>query len=235
MGLRRSSLTGPLLAAVALGLLRCSAAPSRSSDAKQGGAPEGASSGGGTSLTAGCSGRKSIALDRLPVGHRQFAVACGTSPMPPQSQADGGDAGGPACATDADCTDSGLPYCANGRCASASSVGSSGGAGSYCFTDSDCPPNWVCECNVAIWQGINECVQGNCRVDSDCAAVAGPGGMPSCSQGAGSGHSLCQGTGGYYCHTPRDECLDESDCTGCGVDTFCVFDATVAHFVCCAG
>jgi hypothetical protein len=51
----------------------------------------------------------------------------------------------------------------------------------------------------------NFCLAGNCRVDADCGA----GGY--CSPTFGSCGSFF-GVVGYYCHTPKDKCVDDSDC-----------------------
>jgi hypothetical protein len=54
--------------------------------------------------------------------------------------------------------------------------------------------------------GFNICLTGNCRVDADC----GPGGFCSPTWDLACGQS--NGVVGYYCHTPRDTCVDDIDC-----------------------
>jgi hypothetical protein len=52
----------------------------------------------------------------------------------------------------------------------------------------------------------NQCVPAACITDADC----GPGGY--CSPSIAP---LCgNGTDGYFCHTPDDQCDDDSDCAG---------------------
>jgi hypothetical protein len=120
------------------------------------------------------------------------------------------------CSSDAACADAG----ANGRC-----MNDQGGpAGCFCTADtcaddSACPSGQTCACHGSPYsvQG-NHCVPGDCRVDSDCGA----GGWCSPSYDP----SGCGNLGGYYCHTPKDACTNDSDCSGgvqgpelCGYDT----------------
>jgi hypothetical protein len=135
---------------------------------------------------------------RVPLQHRPSDAQCHTTP-PAGACNIGGGAG--MCASDAQCT-AGV----NGRC-----VESNGGAifcnCSYdtCTGDSACPTGQLCACHGSPYtNGGNSCVSGNCRVDSDC----GVGGY--CSPSAQS--MGCGGLGGYYCHTTRDQCTDDSDC-----------------------
>jgi hypothetical protein len=73
----------------------------------------------------------------------------------------------------------------------------------------------------------NTCVPGDCRVDSDC----GPGGYCSPTV-APNGLSLS----GYYCHTPLDQCIDDTDCPTAGAPTpslgFCYYAPTTARWQC---
>jgi hypothetical protein len=69
----------------------------------------------------------------------------------------------------------------------------------------------------------NTCVPSNCRVDSDC----GPGSL--CSPTLASG---CGGIGGYYCHTPSDECMTDCDCTTSDPSLYCAYDTTRGRWSC---
>jgi hypothetical protein len=70
----------------------------------------------------------------------------------------------------------------------------------------------------------NQCLPGNCKTDADC----GPAGY--CSPNP----SPCAAAGGvaaYYCHTPLDTCIDDSDCAAyeSGV---CFYDAGARDWAC---
>jgi hypothetical protein len=75
-----------------------------------------------------------------------------------------------------------------------------------CQHDTDCKPSQTCACHTTTYVGPagNACVQGDCRVDGDC----GPGGYCSPSVNPMS----CGSLGGYYCHTPSDQCTNDADC-----------------------
>jgi hypothetical protein len=78
----------------------------------------------------------------------------------------------------------------------------------------------------------NVCKQGNCRTDADCGA----GGYCSPSLGACGNYG---GVIGYYCHTKRDACVDDADCTKSGGTGDCRFDQVTGAWACatsqCAG
>jgi hypothetical protein len=122
------------------------------------------------------------------------------------------------CRQDSDCTEG-----VNGRCSSA-------GGGAYycsyddCFSDADCPTGSPCECRDAGSSDSNNCSGsgGNCSSDIEC----GPGGYCSPSNAT----EWCGSR--YYCHTPADTCLNDSDCEG---PDGCNFDTTLAHWICGAG
>src|SRR5690606_25374237 len=103
-----------------------------------------------------------------------------------------------ACVQDSDCTDGFAGRCVNGRGMLFCSY-------DECTTDSECEGTTVCDCGLAGSELTNSCVAGNCRVDDDC----GEGGYCSPSQGSCGSYS---GVVAYWCHTPEDECLDDSDC-----------------------
>ncbi len=93
--------------------------------------------------------------------------------------------------------------------------------------DSDCGDASVCLCRSGQGNDTNACVPSDCRVDGDC----GDGGY--CSPVV-LGCSGLTGVTGYYCHTPRDECMNDSDCVDTAfVDLRCVFDlAQNARWLC---
>jgi hypothetical protein len=96
-----------------------------------------------------------------------------------------------------------------------------------CATDSDCGPMNICVCVAGTGAcNRNYCLEGNCRTDADCGT--GLYCSPSRNYPA-----LCRSA--YMCHTPDDECIDDSDCNGgqSGVSLpYCAFDGTVMHWRC---
>lgn len=148
-----------------------------------------------------------------PANHRATADPCSTMsiPDPPPPV--------PNCATDADCSGTYLP---GGRCVA-------GGCSYDCTSDRDCSPG-VCRCNGSP-SGDHVCTWAACHVDADC-----PGSYCSPTYGT------CGNYGGvidYRCHTPEDECTDDSDCGAIGTPGYCMYDALVGHWNChnsqCAG
>ncbi|HSQ66399.1 MAG TPA: hypothetical protein VLM85_24415 [Polyangiaceae bacterium] len=83
-----------------------------------------------------------------------------------------------------------------------------------CLSDQDCHGG-VCDCRGAavygLWPG-NECLPGNCVVDSDCASGF-------CSPAPATGWCSL----GFFCHTARDECHNTSDCPQSEQCTFTSF------------
>ena len=127
-----------------------------------------------------------------------------------------------SCTTNAECTEG-----TNGRCDGNSH---DGWQCTYdqCFDDGECGDG-VCECQGGFRSDNNICLQtGNCRLDADC------GGCGFCSPTLGDcGDYL--GTVGYYCHTPADECVDDSDCAPDpqqGGPPHCSFAPAVGHWKC---
>ena len=151
----------------------------------------------------------------VPTDHRTEDVAC------PEERGPGSANVVRDCTQDSDCTEG-----MNGRCISPNVLGPSGGSFcSYdtCFSDSDCSMNEPCRCRQsAADTAPNYCVAGsNCRIDSDC----GPEGFCSPSL-LDIDSSISGGPAefGYFCHTPRDRCLNHSDCdpSACGQSLACV-------------
>lgn len=134
--------------------------------------------------------------------------------------------------TDADCSDA--TQGKNGRCVFARI----GAICTYdtCFDDSACAGK-VCACRQQADMAsgdTNHCLtMGNCRVDADC----GSGG--SCSPTLGScGHYT--GIVGYYCHTGKDACINDSDCAqDGGLGGYCAYNPAAGAWQCstaeCAG
>jgi hypothetical protein len=92
--------------------------------------------------------------------------------------------------------------------------------------DTDCASGQVCACHGSAYMfGLgNTCSPGNCRVDADCGA----GGFCSPSYDP----SACGSLAGYYCHTPADQCIDDSDCPGQAGLSVCVYSSTAGHWEC---
>lgn len=127
------------------------------------------------------------------------------------------------CSSDAQCADAGP----GGRC-----VEGNGGI-AYCYCtydacadDSACPVDQTCACHGSPYAGGqgNHCVPGNCRVDSDC----GIGGWCSPTYSTMG----CGALGGYYCHTPLDQCVNDSDCVDAGGIDVCAYDTTASYWRC---
>lgn len=185
---------------------------------------------------------------RVPNNHRVAGSLCpqgrapGISGLGPSCSP---DAGGPTtCRQDSDCAAG-----RNGRCWGGWERFPCMSECSYdtCSADSDCPANQPCECRASdADSAANTCVSGgNCRIDSDCgpcgycsptqinvlcfcpSTVLCPDGGGACYEGTSSGWeevpcSCGDACGhGYFCHTPRDTCVDDSDCDDgtCNYDT----------------
>jgi hypothetical protein len=141
---------------------------------------------------------------RVPVNHRPNDNQCmGPAPAGDCMGGTGTLGGNFKCLQDSDCT-AGI----NGRCRRPG-----GPAGCYCsydmcVQDADCPGGQTCACHGSPYNNFgNTCVPGNCHVDSDCGASG------YCSDTAPAG-GYCGNVAGYYCHTPNDLCVDDSDCYG---------------------
>ena len=165
---------------------------------------------------------QTVCAGRVPVHHRDHAVACSPTPF-------SYDAGVVACTTDADCGDGGAvggvitaSHCLQGQCSP-----------DDCLSDSDCPNNQACSCSPATrgYAGstANRCIPGNCKTDADCA----PGSYCSPSDDEGGPF---YGTHGYYCHSCADACTDDTDCSNtCFGTPWCAYDTTVGHWACGTG
>jgi hypothetical protein len=158
-----------------------------------------------------------------PMNHRSTAMACS---MTRPSTADGGSGGRGQpgeCVTDADCADGGL----NGRCVVSSALNRLICSYDECFTDTDCADaGGICACRDPATFGANTCLPAGCHVDADCGACG------YCSPVTG-GCFPHIGVVSYECHTPQDQCTNDSDCDQVVSDLYCVFDPTKeSHWVC---
>ena len=198
-----------------------------------------------------------VAPGRVPMNHRSSAAACTTPRAAVTPVAcgcpDGGVGSVPqpdgsvclcgACAKDSDCTQG-----ANGRCEELSPVPTFSCSYDECSTDSDCEGGGPCTCRpTATSPNFCQTLSG-CATDSDC----GPGGYCSpsvlnagcsclstalCGDSGGctvKGNPVPCGCGdscahGYFCHTPCDSCMDDSDCTRVGS---CVYDVLDRRWEC---
>jgi hypothetical protein len=202
---------------------------------------------GGTASCPSLHDASPVAPGRAPMNHRsarstcsherapETATACGCPDggLDPIPEPDGGFCLCGSCGQDSDCTAGN-----NGRCGEVGPGGFLRCSYDACFADSDCPGGAPCECrgNAA---SPNVCqTGGDCAVDSDC----GPAGYCSPSLVNSlcfcSDSSLCGDAGdtctpgqlfctcgdscdhGYFCHTPCDTCVDDSDCEHSGTCNF---------------
>ncbi len=155
---------------------------------------------------------------RFPTQHRETAIACPATPRAPgYDKPDAAPGTSGKCEHDSDCTAG-----KNGRCRPP------GHAESYCTydacgSDADCGSGKVCECNS--WEG-NACLPANCHTDGDCGGLG-------CSPTRGETCGNMGGTVGYYCHTKKDDCVEDSDCKKKG-DTqgMCVYSPAGARWTC---
>lgn len=147
---------------------------------------------------------------------------------------DGDCKGGPA--GRCNCTWSGGPYGGTNPSANGSSCTYDG-----CASDADCGGK-VCLCRETALPGVTPvlgldrsdaqptvCASvGNCRVDADCGVggYCSPSAPFECIAPVPANY-------GYYCHTPSDECTDDTDCPmGTAGSGDCAFDPTAGHWAC---
>jgi hypothetical protein len=195
----------------------------------------------------------------VPVNHRVAGSICPSERGPGTVVAPGcQETSGPVvpgCNQDSDCRSG-----ANGRCQVFGGPACDYFC-SYdnCTSDSDCSGNVPCACRASSADATaNTCqTASNCRVDTDCGsggfcspslvnnncqcfsesfctaadqgscAETGPDGILKavpCSCGGNCGH-------GFFCHTAKDGCLDDSDCGG----GLCTFDLNAQAWVCAQG
>ena len=188
---------------------------------------------GGSDGNAGPAASDGAIVGRVPTNHRasdtlctQSAPAgtclcngnCPTSTYPSQW----------ACSSDGDCADAGI----NGRCAASGAIAGCGCTYDICVDDSDCPNGHTCACHGSAYTfgAGNQCVPGNCHVDADCGAGAYCSPSPAMPCNMNGQDLYCQGLG-YYCHTPKDQCVDDSDCESVG-SPGCLYDPSAGYWKC---
>lgn len=96
-----------------------------------------------------------------------------------------------------------------------------------CDADSECGSGSACACAGMFSTdygysgviGYNQCVQGDCRADSDCAGYA-------CGV---SSTQPCGKVDGFFCHSNADDCLRSADC---GTDLTCGYNKVTHRWVC---
>jgi len=191
-------------------------------DASSSNSDAGSSSADGSSDDASSSSSDggSDEAGRVPVNHRPNDDQCMT-PEPPGTCAASLSLV-EACLEDSDCVSG-----TNGRCDETLGIVTCFCSYDMCTQDTDCPAGQTCACHSSPYNDFsNACVPGNCRVDADC----GPGGYCSPTITTDPETTWCGSVGGYYCHTPNDLCIDDSDCGG-GND-FCVYSSTGGRWEC---
>jgi hypothetical protein len=181
-----------------------------------------------------------LLVDVLSASALLMAGACASRVVPTQHRASDAQCAEPAgpgnctctgdcppeqftCTSDATCGDAGI----NGRCVNGGGPAGCGCTYDACLTDGDCPANETCACHGSpyTYEADNRCVPGNCRVDSDC----GSGGFcsPSVASDCGAGTDyFCLG---YYCHTSRDQCTNDTDC---GPAEACIYSYQAGFWQC---
>jgi len=171
-------------------------------------------------------------LGRVPTNHRASDIECTQAAPAGTCPCNGNCATSTypsqwTCSSDGDCGDGGM----NGRCTGSFGPAGCGCTYDSCAGDSDCPSGQTCACHGSPYTyGLgNTCVPGNCRVDSDCGTggYCSPSPAVPCSDGP---YFYCMGLG-YYCHTPRDQCVDDSDCQGVNFPS-CVYEPSAGYWKC---
>lgn len=209
-GLVKDSRLVVILAAAAVGALRCNG-QSLAPAALDAGEPDASvSSQDGGPNDGG----------RVPKNHRASHVQCPTARGAVTPTSDGCPVNASHCAQDSDCTDG-----KNGRCYA---VGVCPSDCSYddCFEDSDCPNQTPCFCRPSPTDKNYCFVMSNCSVDADCSDGA------YCSPSLIATSCICESPScaeGYFCHTTRDDCLDDGDCPTLQA---CAFDWNEQRFSC---
>lgn len=152
----------------------------------------------------------------VPDQHRPVAEVCDDVRNPPEPYWEPSfDAN--ECTVHADCVNG-----INGRCFTSRAMNIC--TYDTCFSDSDCGET-VCLCGG---DDVNKCLIGNCQVDADC----GPKGYCSPSLGSCGNYG---GISGYYCHTPEDECINDSECeseSGARGSPYCAFNLVAGKWMC---
>jgi hypothetical protein len=218
------------------------------SEGAAGAAGSGGAAGGGAGLTGSAGlATAGMAGSRVPDHHR----AAGTPPCPSERGSNEPLASASMCPEPVDCQrDAECSDGEQGRCLASRFPCFPACSYDTCSTDDDCPDHEPCSCRDSATALLpNHCLtEGNCRIDADCGtggycspslleglcvctsvdycAVVDPTNTctttGSCSCGDSCGHD-------YYCHTPSDECLNDSDCED---GARCGFDLAHRHWIC---
>jgi hypothetical protein len=161
----------------------------------------------------------SLLQGRVPLNHRPNDAQCLQPPSGGTCSHPETDASYFICAENSQCTKG-----TNGRCQDGLAA-LCWCAYDTCTDDSACSTGEVCACHGSPYAdgAGNTCVPGNCRVDADC----GPAGY--CSPAHGTGN--CGDVTGYYCHTPSDTCIDDTDCSNNG-ETACTWSSASSNWTC---
>lgn len=203
------------------------------------------------SASAGAGGGSKGGMGRVPAQHRASGSTCAggrapINPTPVDPMCSSEDSSVCAalftCTQDKDCIQG-----ANGRC-SGGTIGPRRLSCSYdaCQSDGDCANNAPCECRASASDtAANECIStSNCRVDADCGennycSPSQLGGGCFCPSAALCGADAACSPGpcvcgdacghGYFCHTPTDACVDDSDC---GTSGSCNYDTVNQRWAC---
>ncbi len=155
---------------------------------------------------------------RVPKRHRPAGERC--TDLPLRLSTDKG------CRVDGDCKGH-QPKCDKGGCTVA-----------RCREDGDCLKGQMCQCGTAYAGSQNErpqnCLPANCRTDADC----GPAGY--CSPTLDLTCGTYRGISGWYCHGPRDACVDDEDCVivepaGAKRQGYCAYSLVAGRFTCAFG
>jgi len=129
------------------------------------------------------------------------------------------------CQTDTDCTGVST-YQGGGRCIPVN--GQMLCSYDTCHSDDDCgarPAVCLCQGQWRVWSAVgpgNACRMGNCRDDSDC-----PGSVCSPSPAV---EGSFYGWVGYFCHTPKDQCHCDADCSA--PNGSCDYDPAISAWAC---
>jgi hypothetical protein len=83
----------------------------------------------------------------------------------------------------------------------------------------------VCTCDQEGERGYY-CKAGNCAIDGDCAESG------YCSPSWSSSCGAFLGVVGWYCHTKKDECVNDSECTKDKQQGYCAFDQVKKYWRC---
>jgi hypothetical protein len=92
-----------------------------------------------------------------------------------------------------------------------------------CGADADCGAKSECKCSSAPGNG-NTCVAGNCATDDDC-------GESYCSPSFGTSCGAYFGYVGNYCHTSKDACASDAECTA-QPGGYCAWHPEIGHWKC---